>query len=121
MLDSVTLFWHKCSYWDYRIGAGALPSAEGVPPALFLGGRTGMAETVVGMHWVPGGMIVPKVKKSNRAWTAAKERKFLDHLAATCNVSASLREVGATATSAYGHRQKSAQFRAEWNRALSEG
>lgn len=81
-----------------------------------------MAETVVGMHWVPGGKIVPKVKRAHRpAWTAATERKFIDHLAATCNVAASLREVGATATSAYRHRQQSAPFRTAWDRALNDG
>lgn len=81
-----------------------------------------MAETVVGMHVMPGGKSVPKVKAAQRnGWTEKRERRFLDHLAATCNVSASLREVGATAALVYRHRQKSAQFRAAWDHALSEG
>lgn len=64
-----------------------------------------------------------KRKKPRRAWTAARQAAFLQHLAQTANVAASCRAAGMKdATGAlYLLRQKSAEFRASWAVALREG
>jgi hypothetical protein len=56
-----------------------------------------------------------------RHWSKEKQETFLAHLAATCNVSASLRKVGMSSTGLYQFRRRSAEFRAGWDRALAEG
>ena len=62
-----------------------------------------------------------RVRPSHRNWTKAKERKFLEGLAACCNVklAAKLAKVGTSA--AYVRRQKNAAFRAAWETALATG
>jgi hypothetical protein len=60
-----------------------------------------------------------KVRKSG--WTAAKRKKFIEELAATCNVAASLRKVRMKDASVYELRKRSAEFRAQWAEALREG
>ena len=63
----------------------------------------------------------PQMRKKKGGWTAAKRKAFIDELAATCNVAASLRKVRMSDTSVYRLRKQSAQFRAEWAEALREG
>ena len=74
----------------------------------------------VGMHLGKGKK--PQMRKTRRGgWTAAKQRKFIEELAATCNVAASLRRVRMSARGVYDLRKRSAEFRAEWAGALCEG
>lgn len=54
-------------------------------------------------------------------WTKAKRTEFLEQLAATANVRASARAVGMSEPGVYRLRQRSAEFRAAWAVALSEG
>lgn len=64
----------------------------------------------------------PKLKAPRRTeWTAAKKRTFLDELASTCNVAASLRAAKMRPASLYRLRRRCAAFRAEWEQSLREG
>ena len=69
------------------------------------------------------GKRVPAAKrKAKRAtWTTEKKTAFLARLATTANVSASARSVRMSESSVYRLRQRSPQFRAEWQTALREG
>jgi len=60
-------------------------------------------------------------KQRDNAWTSRKRADFLAHLAATCNVRASVQAVGMGETSLYNLRRRDAGFRAAWAEALAEG
>jgi hypothetical protein len=55
-----------------------------------------------------------------RDWSPAAERRFLDALGATCNVSAALAEVGKSKGSAYTHRKRWPAFAKLWDQVLEE-
>ncbi len=61
----------------------------------------------------------PKIKRES--WTVQKKETFLATLAATCNVSASVRSITMSESSVYRLRRTSPEFRAEWKAALREG
>jgi hypothetical protein len=63
----------------------------------------------------------PRAKKAPLRWTKARETKFLETLAQTCNVAASERKAKMPVGSAYRHRRKSPEFDARWQEALAEG
>lgn len=54
-------------------------------------------------------------------WNAAMKRDFLDHLAATCNVTEAARTIGVCPASIYTLRRRDERFAAEWERALALG
>ncbi|HEX8485407.1 hypothetical protein [Sphingomonas sp.] len=54
-------------------------------------------------------------------WSPERKAAFLDHLAATCNVSASAAVVGVPATAIYPLRRRDADFAAAWGEALISG
>jgi len=54
-------------------------------------------------------------------WTIAKRVAFLDHLAATCNISQSARAVGSSASGAYALRRRDAAFAEQWRAAIDLG
>ncbi len=56
-----------------------------------------------------------------RQWTGRAERRFLEALAATCNVKAACAAVGLTPASAYGHRNRWPAFARQWDEALETG
>jgi len=56
-----------------------------------------------------------------RIWTNARRRKFLEHLARTCNVAASARVAGMATNSPYALRNRDAAFAEAWDQALMEG
>lgn len=56
-----------------------------------------------------------------KQWTAAEEARFLGVLSATCNVRLACQEVGLSVASAYGHRNRWAEFAARWDDALEVG
>lgn len=62
-----------------------------------------------------------KRKIKRESWTADKKRTFLAKLAATANVSASIRAIRMSESAVYRLRQRSPEFRAEWQAALREG
>ncbi|WP_156442667.1 MULTISPECIES: hypothetical protein [unclassified Sphingomonas] len=54
-------------------------------------------------------------------WSAAMRATFLDHLAATCNVSAAAEAARVCKTSVYQIRRRDADFAAQWEEALALG
>ena len=56
-----------------------------------------------------------------RQWTPRVEERFLETLAATCNVKAACAEVGLTAASAYNHRKRWQGFAERWDEAVEIG
>ncbi|WP_411291667.1 hypothetical protein [Sphingorhabdus sp.] len=58
---------------------------------------------------------------SDARLNAKIRRQFLDHLAATANVSASARTAGVAGSAVYAERRRSAAFRGDWALALAEG
>lgn len=82
-----------------------------------------MAETTIRMRKGIGGARVPMVEKARkRCWSEKRRAVFLDHLAQTCNIVASLRKAGMSATtSLYELRRRDARFRAAWDEALAHG
>lgn len=54
-------------------------------------------------------------------WTPAKRAVFLDHLAATCNVTRSCEAAGMRANGAYGLRRVDPGFAEQWRAALLTG
>ncbi|MBA2932973.1 hypothetical protein HZF05_02575 [Sphingomonas sp. CGMCC 1.13654] len=54
-------------------------------------------------------------------WTKTRERTFLEHLALSSNVAASERVALVPPGAAYKHRIRSADFRRNWEVALTEG
>ena len=68
-------------------------------------GGVAMGDTEILKQALRGGKVKPIVKRADsRHWNKTKENRFLDCLAATCNVAASLREVGMSDTTVYRHR-----------------
>lgn len=64
---------------------------------------------------------VPRLRKPGRkAFTKAKQDKFLAALAATCNVRAACRRARVSDTCVYEHRRKNAGFRAGFVEAVRE-
>jgi hypothetical protein len=62
-------------------------------------------------------------KRSARAmdWTEAKQRKFIEALTESCNVSFAVKKANVSTTTVYRRRSEDAGFRAEWARAVSVG
>lgn len=54
-------------------------------------------------------------------WTDAARERFLDHLAATCNVRAACAAAGRHHTGAYALRRRDPGFAAQWHAALESG
>lgn len=82
-----------------------------------------MSEPMIVMRAGADGARMPMVQQPHKDWwTAEKRARFLDHLAQTCNIAASLRAVGVKrSTSLYQLRRRDAQFRAGWDEALALG
>jgi hypothetical protein len=63
-----------------------------------------------------------QVRKAREdGWTEGKRRIFLDHLAATCNVRASVAAAGMREHSAYALRRRDAAFAEQWQAAIATG
>lgn len=60
-------------------------------------------------------------KNSGRFWSEEAEEIFFDHLAATCNVTASAQAAGFTTPTVYDHRRRRPEFAARWQVALEQG
>ena len=55
---------------------------------------------------------------SRRNWTREKEKRFLEVLAETCNVTRACEAVNIGTPSAYSRRKRNAAFRSAWNEAI---
>lgn len=76
----------------------------------------------------PAGAIVraaingkTKVIRAHRRWSQEAERTFLEHLAATCNVSAAADEAGFSTTAIYNRRMRWPGFAEAWAKAIEQG
>jgi hypothetical protein len=54
-------------------------------------------------------------------WSKALKAQFLDHLAATCNVSASARAIGVSGPAAHRLRRRDEAFASDWGAAIEAG
>jgi molybdenum-dependent DNA-binding transcriptional regulator ModE len=64
----------------------------------------------------------PQVRPVRKdGWTAAKRGAFLDHIAATCNVTAAAQLVGMGSSSAHKLRRVDPEFSEQWRAALDAG
>ena len=69
-----------------------------------------------------GGKDGPQcVRSRGERWTDAAEAVFLDHLAASCNITAAAEASGFTTFSAYRRRRRDAAFAQRWQAALEQG
>ncbi|MBL0924424.1 MAG: hypothetical protein IBJ12_08155 [Sphingomonadaceae bacterium] len=62
-----------------------------------------------------------KNKLRNRRWSAEKQGRFFDHLAASCNVVASAEAAEVCTSTAYRMKRRDPEFAALWHRALETG
>ena len=66
------------------------------------------------------GRAEPKRRRPRKhEWTEAKERRFVETLADTCNVTLAVEAAGMSLTSAYNRRKTHAAFRAAWAEAIA--
>jgi hypothetical protein len=61
------------------------------------------------------------VATNGRRWSDEAETVFLDHLAATCNVSLAAKACGFSAAAVYRRRRLDPAFMARWDTALAQG
>ena len=81
-----------------------------------MGKRVGSKELVP----VVGVKRKPQMQRTSpRGWTKEKERRFLELLGETCNVTRSCEAVGMSTNGAYKRRRKNAAFRAAWLETIS--
>lgn len=76
---------------------------------------------------IHGGTKVIRVQARDGAgaegarWSEAAEERFLDQLAATCNVTAAAEAAGFSTTTLYKRRARWPGFAAEWDAAIAQG
>jgi len=101
-------------------GLGASGEGTRAPPSGW--GSIGGEELVVkGTGGSGGGKRVQIARARLKQWTPRLEDRFLEMLAATCNVKLACAEVGMTAQSAYLHRKRWPRFAARWDAAIAMG
>lgn len=66
-----------------------------------------------------GGMQVQRKRRT--AFSEKRRRTFLEHVAATCNVTASAEAAGVTVQCVYQTRMRDEGFRAAWGAAIEQG
>jgi hypothetical protein len=62
-----------------------------------------------------------KTNPKRRGFTVARRRKFLDHLAASCNIKGACRSAGVSNSTIHAWLRKNEQFRADVGEALAQG
>lgn len=62
-----------------------------------------------------------QIWRTSRGWTQQRRERFLDHLAATCNVTAAVEAVGLSITTVYALRRRDPAFAEQWRMALLAG
>ena len=68
-----------------------------------------------------GGVRPQKRAKGPKGWSARKEKRFIEALTESCNVTFAAKEAGISVSTAYRRRQADATFRAAWGRAVGVG
>ncbi|MFT4025555.1 MAG: hypothetical protein QM676_01945 [Novosphingobium sp.] len=83
---------------------------------------TGGSARANGDSVVPPERARPQIARARvRQWSPRAEERFLEALAATCNVKAACAEAGLSAASAYNHRQRWPAFARRWDEAVKLG
>lgn len=98
-----------------------LSSAQDVKPDRKWANIDGERLVVRGSGGRGAGRRVQVSRARLKQWTAAEEARFLAMLSATCNVRLACEEVGLSIASAYGHRNRWAEFAKRWDDALEAG
>lgn len=62
-----------------------------------------------------------QMRRQKQGWTAARRDRFLDLVAATCNVRLAAEEIGLTLASVYALRRREPEFGERWRMALLAG
>ena len=62
-----------------------------------------------------------KTGRATGRWSRRAESRFVEELAASCNVTHSAAVAGVSVSGAYGRRRRDASFRARWGEALATG
>ena len=70
---------------------------------------------------IDGGRRPRKRKASTSSWSRTKERRFLEALGESCNVTYAASEAGVSSTSVYRRRAREAAFREAWGQAVAIG
>ena len=83
---------------------------------------TGREEEAEREEIVPGtNRGLHKRRKRRHLFGQRRRATFLEHLAATCNVTASAAVAGVAVSTVYANRMRDAGFRADWDAALEQG
>ncbi|WEK47403.1 MAG: hypothetical protein P0Y56_03705 [Candidatus Andeanibacterium colombiense] len=61
------------------------------------------------------------IRTEGKRWSQGSERKFLEELCATCNVTAAAEAAQFSTTAVYNRRKKNPGFAAEWQAAVEQG
>ena len=96
---------------------GSGPGGNVVGPDLRLGGGDMAREEVL----TSGGNRPVQQQRTHKGWTPSRRERFLDHVAATCNVRAATEAVGLSQSSVYALRRRDPAFAAQWRMALLAG
>lgn len=76
-------------------------------------------------EWIVAGknraLVKPRGADRRVKFGVKRRERFLEHLAATCNVTASAEAAGISFSAAYRARMKDPEFRADWQLALEQG
>lgn len=113
---------------DEAMNLGARGEAADPPPSLPHKGGEGKVGPA-GADPEPFDRIVPgnrrklqlRRARGRRLFGPRLKARFLEHLAATCNVAASCAAIGVAVGTVYAHRAKDPGFREDWERALEQG
>ena len=68
-----------------------------------------------------GGAALKLRQAANKDWSAAKEQRFLEVLAESCNVTLAGSAAGVSSTALYRHKKIDASFRRAWGEAIAVG
>ncbi len=84
------------------------------------GNRAGQGRGPAGsrVRYGPAGRA-QRIKTGGHQWSDEAEEAFLDHLAETCNVRASVAAVGFTHFTVYRHKKLRPEFAAKWQAVLA--
>jgi hypothetical protein len=78
-----------------------------------------------GKEWIVPGknrrLVKPRGVDRRVKFGRKRQRTFLEHLAATCNVTASAAAAGVSFSAVYRCRMRDPEFRAAWKEALEQG
>jgi hypothetical protein len=100
---------------EHRELWGSGPGGNVVGPNVRLGG--GDMESIV----IAATNRPLQKQRFTKGWTKARRERFLDHVAATCNVRAAAEEVGMSQCGLYALRRRDSEFAEQWRMALLAG